>query len=116
MAHWTRRELLARAALGAGAALVSRCSGGGGAGRDLSAEIARYDPALACTDTSRLWPAEAATRKTNAYVDRSPHPDRFCFLCKNFVAPPDPRACGTCTTVKGPIHPLGWCQSWTEKR
>jgi hypothetical protein len=52
----------------------------------------------------------------NEYVDRSPHSDRLCFNCANFVPPERPGGCGTCKTVKGPVNPLGWCKSWAEAR
>lgn len=74
------------------------------------------DPRLDCSAAERLWPAEARTRTDNEYVDESPHELRFCFNCTNFVPPPGGAGCGSCTTVKGPINPGGWCKAWTERR
>ena len=73
-----------------------------------------YDPDLDCTDTAKLWPVEIETRTTNDYADRSARGDQYCFICTNFIEASQPDTCGTCRTVKGPIHPLGWCKSWTE--
>ena len=98
----------------AGLGGLSACGGGGSSQPERSGES--LDPSLVCDDTRSLWPAELATRKTNEYVDRSPRPDQFCLVCQNFRSSPDPRRCGTCVTVKGPIHPGGWCKSWTAKR
>ena len=109
MPRVTRREFLAL--LGAG---LAAC-GGNGAG-EVAARRASLDPALVCDDVRLLWPAELATRTTNAYRDHSDKPDQFCLVCQNFQPPPDLHRCGTCVTVKGPISPGGWCKSWTAKR
>lgn len=109
MPEVTRREFLAL--LGAG--LLSSCSRDSG---DLARLRASLDPDLVCDDVARLWPAELATRTTNAYVDRSTKPDQFCLICQNFQPPADLHRCGACVTVKGPISPAGWCKSWTAKR
>jgi hypothetical protein len=113
----SRRAFCARALRAAAgvvsAAAVWRC---GSRDEEVAAWAAGLDPALDCSDVSELWPAEVRTRETNEYVPRSPHPDRFCFHCTNFRPADDPRACGGCDTVKGPIDPGGWCKSWTESR
>jgi hypothetical protein len=97
----------------AGACLPA-CSGGS---RDeLETLRASLDPDLVCDDVRGLWPAELATRTSNAYVDRAPRPDQFCLICQNFQRPADLHRCGTCLTVKGPIAAGGWCKSWTAKR
>ena len=95
--------------------LLTSCGGGDGE-PTASAQAERYDPELDCTDTSDLWPAEVETRTNNEYTDRSPHDDRYCFNCTNFIPPDKAAACGRCDTVKGPINPLGWCTAWTERR
>ena len=105
----TRREFLALLSAG-----LATCAGGGAA--DVAALRASLDPGLVCDDVRLLWPAELATRTTNAYQDHSAKPDQFCLICQNFQAPPDLHRCGTCITVKGPISPGGWCKSWTAKR
>ena len=105
----TRREFLALLSAG-----LTACAGGGA--KDLAALRATLDPPLVCDDVHLLWPAELATRTTNAYRDHSAKPDQFCLICQNFQPPPDLHRCGTCVTVKGPISPGGWCKSWTAKR
>jgi hypothetical protein len=113
-----RRVFLARSvAAGLGFAILARC-GTSQAPSETATEppTERYDPDLDCTDTSGLWPAELATRENNEYTDRSPHRDRHCFNCTNFIPPQTKGQCGRCDTVKGPINPLGWCKAWAEKR
>ena len=105
----TRREFLALLSAG----FVACASG---PSDEVTALRASLDPHLVCDDVKRLWPAELATRTTNAYVDRSPKSDQLCLICQNFQPPPDLHLCGTCLTVKGPISPGGWCKSWTAKR
>jgi hypothetical protein len=92
------------------------CGSRGPTPEQVAAQAARYDEALRCTDVGALWPGERKTREDNHYVDRSTEPLRYCFNCTNFVPPAQDRSCASCRTVKGPIHPLGWCQSWTAKR
>jgi len=108
MAGVSRREFLALLSAG-----LAACSSQAGKLDSLRASL---DPNLVCGDVHLLWPAELATRTTNAYRDHSPKPDQFCLLCQNFQPPPDLHRCGTCVTVKGPISPGGWCKSWTAKR
>ncbi len=84
--------------------------------RKIREMAAAYDPELDCTETTGLWPAEIETRTQNGYVDRSPQELQFCFNCANFIPPPRADGCGRCRTVKGPIHPLGWCKAWTAAR
>ena len=112
-----RRDVLRLLAVSAAGTLVSRCADGPSK-ETIEAQAASYDATLACTDTSQLWPAERKTREDNQYRDRSARgPElEYCFRCENFVAPQEPRACGACRTIKGPIHPLGWCKSWTLRR
>lgn len=103
------------ATIAGGLLLGSRCSRGP-SGPPPAERAKRYDASLDCTDTSDLWPAEVATREENDYTDRSTKNDQYCFNCSNFVPPETRGTCGTCDTVKGPIHPLGWCEAWTENR
>ena len=111
----SRSDLSRREFLGLLVAMVS-CGPGAPTPEEVAAEAARYDDALTCTDVGGLWPGERKTRDDNHYVDRSTQPLQYGFNCTNFVPPAQDGACGTCRTVKGPIHPLGWCQSWTAKR
>jgi hypothetical protein len=116
----SRRGFVARASLlGAAATVVPgvvsllRC----GSGREeVLAEAATYATDLDCTDTAGLLPVDLRLREDNEYVDRSPHETRYCFNCSNFRKPRTEGDCAACLTVKGPIHPLGWCRTWTEAR
>jgi len=112
-----RREILGWLGASAAVALLGRCASAPSR-EEIAAQVATYDATLACTDTAGLWPAERKTREDNRYRDRS---DRvleieYCFRCDNFQPPADRRTCGSCRTVKGPIHPLGWCTAWTLRR
>ena len=112
----SRREILVLGlgVLGVG---VARCTAGP-TREEIEAQAARYDRSLACTDASKLWPAERKTREDNRYHDRSDRAraGEYCFRCDNFEPAPDARSCGTCRTVKGPIHPLGRCTAWVLRR
>jgi len=112
-----RRDVLGWLGASAIIALLGRCASGPSR-EEIEAQVATYDAVLECTDTSGLWPAERKTREDNRYRDRS---DRaldfaYCFRCDNFQPPVDRRACGSCRTVKGPIHPLGGCTAWILRR
>ena len=116
-----RRRFLVVAARGSVACLGGAAIGCGATGvamppEEVRRRAAELDPSLDCSDAAGLWPAEVRTRTDNQYVDHSPHELQFCFNCTNFVPPAEPGTCGTCTTVKGPISPGGWCKSWTERR
>lgn len=99
----SRRVFLARGvAFGAvaGAVLTVGCGG---------------EETLTCTDVSGLTPAEQAARTGLGYVDASPHgAQKNCLNC-NFYQAGAANACGSCTLVKGPIHPSGYCNSWVAK-
>lgn len=99
----SRRDLLAQSlVLGAAAAFgAAACS--------------KKEPALACTDTTGLAPADLTIRTTLAYVDVSVEPGKTCSNCQQFNAPPTPGTCGTCKVLKGPINPSGYCKSFVAK-
>ena len=111
-----RRFLLAGFGLGAGGWLAAIVGCGGESGPPPTERARSYDPDLECSDVAGLWPAEVKTRTDNAYRERSDQPDRYCFNCTNFEPAGAREVCGSCRTVKGPINPLGYCESWTEKR
>lgn len=103
----SRRAFLERAAVlgavaGVGGALAAGCTSGGGGG------------GFECTDTSGLSEADAATRTSLSYVDASPEAGKNCLNCQLYTGGAD--ACGSCTVVKGPIHPQGYCTAWAEKQ
>ena len=69
---------------------------------------------LSCTDVSGLSEPELKARnETFAYVDKSPNPEQRCSNC-TFFQPAGEGQCGGCKLVKGPIHPEGWCKSWSN--
>lgn len=73
------------------------------------------DDALVCDDVTGLTPAELAARSSNGYVANSPHGTaKQCINC-NFGQNLTASSCGTCTVIKGSIHPLGYCDLWVAK-
>ncbi len=68
-----------------------------------------------CTDTTGLQPDEVQARNTLDYRDATPFPDRTCEGCQQFVAAPADGACATCKVLRGPVHPNGYCKSFSKK-
>ncbi len=109
----TRRGFLQAAAL-TGAALVGgatlvacgKDSGGGGGGGAKK---------LTCLSTSGLTRDEIQLRTTTKYADTSKKAGQSCENCQLYKAAPKAGACGSCVTIKGPIHPKGWCNIWAAK-
>lgn len=48
------------------------------------------------------------------YVDKTPIPSRTCDNCKPYIKPLVTEKCGGCKIIPGPIHPKGYCISWTN--
>lgn len=70
---------------------------------------------LHCDDTGSLSEEDAKLRSSLEYRDRSPHGEaKRCATCAFYVARGE-HECGRCTLIKGPIHPLGYCNSWSAK-
>lgn len=70
---------------------------------------------LRCEDTTGLQPEDRELRAALEYRDRSPYDElKNCANCAFYVAA-DADQCGQCTLLKGPIHPLGYCDSWATK-
>ena len=67
---------------------------------------------FSCMDTVGLTEQEIAVRNTLKYVDQSPVEGKNCENCALYVAAADGAQCGTCLTIKGPIHPEGYCDIW----
>ncbi len=93
------------------------CGGGGESATEMPLEEVpdvgmAADESFSCMDTSGLTPAEAAMRTTLEYTDTSPETDKNCKNCVLYEVPVEGSDCGTCQTVKGPIHPLGYCTIW----
>ncbi len=68
---------------------------------------------LDCTDTSALSGAELTERTAVNYVERSADPAKRCENCSLYRRG-DANACGSCTLIKGPIHPAGTCIRWAN--
>lgn len=100
--RFDRRSLLRRA--GGGLSLVVLGAVGAGCGKK----------ELACTDTSALTPAELTTRQSLQYNDRAADPTRACSRCRFYTAGAAD-ACGSCSLVKGPIHPNGSCTGFNAR-
>lgn len=98
-----RREALRLTVLGSvglSALGLSACSGGS-AGLD-------------CSDVSGLSAADASFRSGQGYTERSTRSGRNCAGC-NFYTAAGANACGTCTVVRGPINPEGYCNLWVAR-
>ncbi len=68
-----------------------------------------------CQDVTALTDAERSARVNPGYVEVSPHAAaKNCTNC-NFFTAGAANDCGTCTLVKGPINPTGYCNSWAIK-
>lgn len=110
----TRRSFVGCAVM-AGVGTLAGC-GGGERLAALRAKARRLGASLDCSDISSLQPAEARTRDENQYRRHTERDDQFCLGCLNFVSASVESSCGTCTTVRGPINPDGWCKQWTKAR
>ena len=121
MNEFTRRGFLkvlgAAGAVGAGAVAVG-CGGGDSADTGTTeaaeTETAAADEGFTCMDTTGLTEAEVTMRTTLEYTDVSPVEGQNCANCALYVAATADDPCGTCQTVKGPIHPLGYCTIWAQ--
>ncbi len=100
-----RREVLKRALTVVGSVALLPAIGACGGGEE----------GLSCTDTAGLSPADVATRTSNAYVDHSQFSDKNCLNCQFYQAGAS-NQCGTCTVVRGPINPEGYCNLWAAKQ
>lgn len=103
-----RRELL-RGTLTFGLAAIGTSA--------LAAACGKSTPkVVSCEDTTGLKPDEIEQRKTLAYTDKSPEPQKSCDNCNQYIAPPKPDdACGGCKILKGYAAPKGYCKSWVAK-
>ena len=70
----------------------------------------------ACTDLSGVADSDLSIRTTLQYVDASEKPDQDCVGCQLYTAGASGAPCGTCTLIKGPIDPAGWCSSWVARQ
>lgn len=107
----SRRRLLkgtgvAVAAVSAGGWLLAGCQDGGD----------KKEAALDCTDLSELGQQQKQTRKSLNYVEESKEKGKQCDNCRYWQPPKKEGSCGTCQLVPGPIHPKGYCDSYTKAK
>ena len=116
----TRRNFLiklsAATGLTVGAGTILSACGGGDSGQAPAADApAASAAASGCTDVSGLSDPEKQLRQSLQYADVSTVDGRTCDNCALFVAAEGGSACGSCTLIKGPIAPAGYCVSWAPK-
>jgi hypothetical protein len=99
-----RRAFLRRAGVFAAMGLGALALGGTGCGGGGSES--------ACDDLSGLSAADKQTRVTYGYRNPTLIEAKRCDNCNFYTAPPAGQHCGSCTLVKGPIAPTGYCNSW----
>lgn len=75
----------------------------------------KHAKAFSCSGLVDLSVDEVEVRNRLAYTDRSPDAAKTCEGCQQFVAAPSDGQCGGCKIMKGPIHPEGYCKSFTRK-
>lgn len=116
-----RLTLFGAAGVGAGSLLAS-CGGGEQPAATPSETPAAAPPAetptaegFTCTDTTGLNEQELAARTNLHYVDESTVEGKTCDNCALYVVAAEGANCGTCQTIKGPIHPLGYCDIWSAQ-
>ncbi len=68
-----------------------------------------------CMNVEGLTDSEIASRTTFQYTDMSTEAGKNCANCTLYRAPETGAGCGTCITVKGPIHPKGYCTIWAAR-
>jgi hypothetical protein len=65
-----------------------------------------------CSDPAHLTDAENSLRTSLNYQEHSGQDGQACAGCAFFQADKD-SLCGTCKLLKGPVNPLGRCDSWS---
>ena len=99
--------------VGVGTAVVAGCGGGDTVEQPVaSPEAEPMAEGFSCMDTEGLTETEMLTRTTTEYTDTSTEEGKNCLNCVLYVAAESGSGCGTCLTVKGPIHPEGYCNIW----
>ena len=97
--HYSRRSLLERSAIIAGAGVLASCGKSGGS---------------VCFDEAYLSAGEAQMRKTLAYVDQFSLPESSCSQCQ-FYRAAETAGCGECELLAGPVSASGHCNSWAAR-
>jgi len=69
-----------------------------------------------CNDVSQLSETELRTRNEVAqYVEQTPDATKRCSSCAQFL-PAQPKQCGGCKVLRGPINPNGYCTLYALKQ
>jgi len=113
MADFSRRRFLK--VLGAAGAVTTIVAGCGGSNREVSEREVQLPEGSTCMDTSGLEEVDVTMRNTLQYTDASPVEGQNCANCSLYVLPEAGSDCGTCLTVKGPVHPEGYCTIWAAQ-
>jgi hypothetical protein len=66
---------------------------------------------LVCANPALLSDADNSLRESLHYSEKSPRDDQKCSGCGFFGAEQGP--CGSCRLLKGPVNPMGRCDSWS---
>gem|GEM_PF-1014416 len=104
--RWTRRELLEQGQRGA------LCLAGG----LLMAAFGCSKSEPSCVDPDLLSTPERALRKSQGYVDHSPHGrEKNCAGCE-FFRQEGEAGCGRCQILGGPVSAGGHCSAWSPKK
>ncbi len=111
--HLSRRKFLqCFFAIGSAGSILIGCTDET-ADLNTSGENLRSDQVFSCSDISELTGAEASLRNTFEYTDQSPKEAQNCANCTLYIATES--GCGGCATIKGPIHPQGYCTLWAAQ-
>ncbi|NJK88322.1 MAG: hypothetical protein HC923_02295 [Myxococcales bacterium] len=80
-----------------------------------SQPTAAADANLNCAEQGTIDDKSQNMRKTLQYVEISPHADKVCNNCMQWVVPQGDAKCGGCTLFTGPVNPKGYCTAYVKK-
>lgn len=69
-----------------------------------------------CADPAKLDAQSKNMRKTLQYVEKSPHADKQCSGCLQWLPGDKPEACGGCKLFTGGVSPNGYCLSYAPAK
>lgn len=94
--------------------IAAGCGGGDNGGASGQGEAAGGAVAnVDCSDLSSLTENDMQLRENLKYVVETADPAKRCDNCQFYVTTDE--TCGTCTILKGPIEPAGYCMTWAAK-
>ena len=70
--------------------------------------------ALLCSDPAKLSDAENSLRESLHYSEKSEVEGQMCRGCAYFASTGN--GCGECKLLKGPVNPMGRCDSWSAAK